>query len=70
MPSHLYTLPSQIHYTRTRGKPPEMVELQAHLLRMGYVVVERDDNMACLGCTELTLIRAGCPQEGVYDTSR
>ena len=38
----------------------DMVNLQAHLLRMGYVVVERDDNQACLHCTELTLIRARC----------
>ena len=38
----------------------DMVNLQAHLLRMGYIVVERDDNQSCLSCTELTLVRARC----------
>jgi hypothetical protein len=44
----------------------DVVQLQAHLLRMGYVVVERDDNMACPHCTELTLIRYQCPNTGAY----
>lgn len=39
----------------------DMVNLQAHLLRIGYVVVERDDNRRCPHCTELTLLRARCP---------
>jgi hypothetical protein len=44
----------------------DVVQLQAHLLRMGYVVVERDDNMECPHCTELTLIRSRCPNTGAY----
>lgn len=40
--------------------PPDMVELQRHFLRMGYVVVERDDNHMCPHCTELTLVRMRC----------
>ena len=38
----------------------DIVELQAHLLRMGYVVANRDDNAECLHCTELTLLRHKC----------
>jgi Caenorhabditis protein of unknown function, DUF268/Methyltransferase domain len=38
----------------------DMVNLQAHLLHMGYIVVERDDNQYCPHCTELTLVRARC----------
>lgn len=41
--------------------PAQIVELQARLLRMGYVTIERDDNRACPHCTELTLVRARCP---------
>lgn len=41
--------------------PLDVVDLQAHLLRMGYIVVERDDNRWCKHCTELTLIRSRCP---------
>mmetsp|Transcript_8003 Transcript_8003/g.11644 ORF Transcript_8003/g.11644 Transcript_8003/m.11644 type:complete len:357 (+) Transcript_8003:34-1104(+) len=40
--------------------PEELVRLQAHLLRMGYAVVVRDDNRACQHCTELTLMRFRC----------
>lgn len=43
-----------------------LLELQNHLMRMGYVVTVRDDNPRCLHCTELTLIRARCPNTGVY----
>jgi len=39
----------------------DFVDLQARLLQMGYVVVERDDNGACRHCTELTLLRHRCP---------
>jgi hypothetical protein len=46
--------------------PSDMVNLQARLLRMGYVVVERDDNRHCMHCTELTLVRNRCPELGVY----
>ena len=45
----------------------DMVNLQAHLLRMGYVVVQRDDNRACPHCTELTLVRARCHHRGSGD---
>ena len=38
----------------------ELVELQAHLLKMGYVVAVRDDNKYCRHCTELTLLRYKC----------
>lgn len=38
----------------------DMINLEAHFLRMGYVVVERDDNARCLHCTELTLLRVKC----------
>jgi hypothetical protein len=44
----------------------DMVNLQARFLRMGYVVVERDDNKHCKHCTELTLVRNRCPGFGVY----
>ena len=43
-----------------------MVELQDHLLHMGYIVVVRDDNQRCRHCTELTLLRVRCPGTGVY----
>ena len=41
--------------------PPHHVELQEKLLNLGYVVLVRDDNPYCKHCTELTLIRARCP---------
>ena len=41
--------------------PVDLVELQRHLIKMGYAVVERDDNRACKHCTELTLVRMQCP---------
>ena len=44
----------------------DTVNLQAHLLRMGYIVVERDDNRFCPHCTELTLVRTRCPDTGAY----
>ena len=42
--------------------PEEIVQLQEHLLRMGYIVVERDDNKFCPHCTELTLVRMKCSE--------
>lgn len=39
----------------------DMIQLQTHLLRMGYATVIRDDNRICAHCTELTLIRIKCP---------
>lgn len=38
----------------------ELVHLQEHLLKMGYVVAIRDDNRLCPHCTELTLLRYKC----------
>lgn len=38
----------------------ELVHLQEHLLKMGYVVAIRDDNRMCPHCTELTLLRYKC----------
>jgi len=38
----------------------DLVELQQHLLRTGYVVAHRDDNRMCRHCTELTLLRHKC----------
>jgi len=54
----------EVHYRYVpdspMGSPRSMVDLQAHFLRMGYVVVERDDNQFCLHCTELTMLRTRC----------
>lgn len=38
----------------------DLVMLQAHLLKMGYAVIFRDDNRHCKHCTELTLFRFKC----------
>lgn len=38
----------------------DFIELQAHLLRMGYSVAIRDDNPHCRHCTELSLLRHKC----------
>jgi hypothetical protein len=47
----------------------DMVELKAHLVKMGYIVVSRQDNRFCRHCTELTLLRIFCPSGGVHDSS-
>lgn len=39
----------------------DMINLQEHLLKMGYVTIVRDDNSRCGHCTELTLMRIRCP---------
>lgn len=41
----------------------DMINLQTHLLKMGYAVVKRDDNSRCPHCTELTLVRIRCPED-------
>ena len=46
----------------------DLVHLQQHFLRMGYVVSNRDDNRRCRHCTELTLVRARCPNTGMYSS--
>jgi Methyltransferase domain len=55
---HHYNVSGDSGYFRF---PLDIVKFQAHLLKMGYVVVMRDDNRACGHCTELTLLRIGCP---------
>lgn len=41
----------------------DMVNLQEHLLKMGYATIFRDDNRFCPHCSELTLVRVRCPPE-------
>jgi len=53
-----YPVYAKNQYFRT---PRDMVNLQAHFLRMGYAVAVRDDNEHCPHCTELTLLRTRCP---------
>lgn len=38
----------------------DIIRLQSHLLELGYVVANRDDNPWCAHCTELTLVRVSC----------
>ena len=57
----------QVHYHKTLLSAMDLVELQNHLLHMGYIVVNRADNPRCTGCTELTLMRVRCPGTGVYN---
>jgi len=47
----------------------DIVKLQTRLLKMGYIVVVRDDNPQCLHCTELTLMRYRCPANDNKRTS-
>jgi len=47
----------------------DMVELQARLLQMGYVVVARNDNESCRQCTELTLLRHRCPPKATANAT-
>lgn len=58
-----YNITDKSGYFRS---PQDIVDFQAHLLKMGYVVVIRDDNQSCPHCSELTLLRTGCPSGGVY----
>lgn len=41
----------------------DMIRLQSHLLKMGYVIAVRDNNRKCMHCTELTAMRVRCPPE-------
>lgn len=43
----------------------DMVQLQSHLLKMGYATVVNDLNPFCTHCTELTLMRIRCPKESL-----
>lgn len=47
-------------HNQTMSSAKDMVRLQSHLLGLGYVVVNRDDNPFCRHCTELTLVRVAC----------
>ena len=47
------------HYWKTAS---DLVNIQESLLKMGYVTVNRDNNRRCHHCTELTLVRARCPE--------
>lgn len=55
----------EIHMWDYLGKknPVHVAELQKHFLKMGYVVMKREDNQLCPSCTELTLIRALCGED-------
>ena len=63
----------EIHYrtqmkdlSATRGdfkNAQDMVQLQSHLLKMGYATIINDLNPYCTHCTELTLMRIRCPIE-------
>ena len=44
----------------------DMIYLNQHFMKMGFVVVARDNNRFCPHCTELTLVRIRCPDDGVY----
>jgi len=47
-------------HDHTAETASDMVRFQSHLLKNGYVVVNRDDNPSCRHCTELTLLRVRC----------
>jgi len=53
--------PNQTDFRQAFKSPFDVVELQRHLLNIGYAVIERDDNRLCNCCTELTLLRTRCP---------
>lgn len=40
----------------------DMINMQEHLLKMGYATIIRDDNEVCPHCSELTLMRIRCPE--------
>jgi hypothetical protein len=73
----------EVHYkTKMRDlRPPgprgtdyksaqDIVKLQEHLLKTGYAVAVRDDNRRCRHCTELTLVRYQCHQQGSQQESQ
>ncbi len=41
----------------------DMVNMQEHLLKMGYATIIRDNNNRFAHCSELTLVRVRCPPE-------
>lgn len=56
----------EVHYNgdpkviRLKRNELQVIQLAKDLFELGYVTVKRDDNRACLHCTELTLIRMFC----------
>jgi hypothetical protein len=59
----------QTHMTELSGHPridwkfsTDLINLQTHLLKMGYIVANRDNNNRCKHCSELTLVRIRCPE--------
>jgi len=40
--------------------PLDIVDLQARILKMGYIAVVQDLNVECIHCSELTLLRYAC----------
>lgn len=52
--------PPSISHDRDLYHLRDILNLEAHFLRMGYIVVARDDNIHCFHCTELTLMRVKC----------
>ena len=53
-------LECKVLHNHTLETASDMVRFQSHLLRNGYVVVNKDDNPHCAHCTELTLMRVRC----------
>jgi hypothetical protein len=53
---NLADVPTMTFYT-----PTETVAFLEMLLRMGYVVIRRDNNLECAWCAEFTLMRIRCP---------
>ena len=53
-------LECRVQHNYTLETASDVVRFQSHLLKNGYVVVNRDDNPSCPHCTELTLLRVSC----------
>jgi Methyltransferase domain len=55
----------EVHFGRKKEtySPEDIVLFHEKLLRMGYIIVERDNNLMCKrrDCTEISLLRARCP---------
>jgi hypothetical protein len=52
--------PGQTNHAFDIFSEKDIIELQRHLLKMGYATAVRDDNQYCPHCTELTLLRYRC----------
>ena len=53
-------LECRVQHNYTLETASDVARFQSHLLKNGYVVVNRDDNPSCPHCTELTLLRVSC----------